>query len=755
MASDNSLIKGFVNFKGLDLRSSDLERPSEFATEISNVDYRKTGAMHKRKGYQGKALSSGGYGLATYSDLDTSTGITTEKIVSVGSSLSELKTNSLDITYTGSTSAYVDFYLDTETQEFYLDLYDNNIRVLNFAVGVAISEAVPTTVADVITAINGVTDFSASSTGDTSSPAALIDITDELVLGATPSKIGFSYWDLANTPNNSPAAFSGAQAQVTTEDFENASFVNLRNVLYIATGYDALYKYDGTRLYKAGLPQASIDSVTLGGAGAITATNIQYKIVYEYTDAKGNIITGIESDLSAKISPSAQSVNITVDNILDTSGYDTDSTDLKIYIYRNRVEDSTTFYEVGVLTNDGTSATQVFNDNIAINAEGIEFIDPIKPHGLPPENLKYLTVHQGLLIASGQDTDPNNVYYSDLDSPEYFPPADNAFLVETALGDRVTGLASLGNSLFVFKNRSIHQITGTVSEDIFRVDLFGSAQVGCMAHNTIREVNGYLMFLSEKGVYAMNQNEQSLQEVSDIVEPRFRGIKANYNAKKATAIHWIDNDKYIIYLPQVTKDYVTEDYVMVYDYFRQAWLQWSSINALGGLTLKNNRLYFQERALRSSTDTSLYRFQEDGNDWDYADHSEAISFKYKSNWESLEEPSLFKKFTRCKIHSLGLTQDDFEGEGFKLKLQTELDYLDVPRTDTELDFFGSEGGWGVDPWGSFSWGATRLIGRVTKLTPMKCRSLRLVLQNDNLHENVLISGYEFEVAPSYKRFIKE
>ena len=753
MAANNLLLKEFVNFQGLDLRSSDLERDPIYASELENVEYRKTGAMSKRKGYQGKTLSAGGYGLATYSNLDVTTSKITQQLVSVDSNAHLLREEELQLTYTGPDTAYVDVYM--LDGQFYFDLYDNNIRVLNQALGAGINEASPYVLASLITAINGVTDFSASATGITSEPAAFLQITRNKDI-STSTSVDYKYWETISTPTNAPSPFSGAQSNITDQEFENASFVNARNCLYISTGYDDLYKYDGVRLYKAGLPAASIDSVALGGAGAVSATNIQYKVVYEYTDAKGNFITGIESDLSAKISPSSQSVDITLDNILDTTGFDTDSTDLNIRIYRNRIEDSTTFYEVGVITNDGTTATQVFNDNTAIGSEGVEFIDPIKPHGLPPRG-KYITMHQGLLQITGSITDPDTVFYSDIDSPEYFPPADNSFLVNTFFGDKVTGIAPLGNSLFIFKTRSIHQITGTKSEDIFRVDLYGSSRIGCVAHATIQEVNGFLFFLGEKGVYALGQNDQTLEEVSEIVEPRFNDVRTTYNPKRATAIHWITNDKYAIHLPTTTNDHTTNSSVLVFDTYRKAWLEWSNFKA-DNFALKNGTLYFQERefrALSGATETTLYEVQDTGDTWDYADHTSAISFKFKSHWEALQEPSQFKKFTRCKVHSLGLTQDNFESNAFKLALSTELDYFNTTRTESLLDFAGTEGGWGLDKWGEFAWGATRLIARKTKLKPMKCRSLRLILENNTVHENVLVSGYEFEIVPSYKSFIKE
>ena len=73
-----------------------------------------------------------------------------------------------------------------------------------------------------------------------------------------------------------------------------------------------------------------------------------------------------------------------------------------------------------------------------------------------------------------------------------------------------------------------------------------------------------------------------------------------------------------------------------------------------------------------------------------------------------------------------------------------------------MDFAGlSGGGWGVAPWGTSTWGSNILQGLKTKLPSGKTRSLLLNFENNNANENVLISGYELEIATPYGTEIKE
>ena len=751
MSQPNTILKSFAQFAGIDLRSSDLVRKPNFASNLKNLDFRKTGAIDKRKGFQAKEESHGGYGTAMYSDVDSVTGQITEKLITIDENMWEKTTGSLNITYSGSETAYADIYNDGT--DFYLDLYDDNTQVLHFAMGTGVEEATPITIANVKTAIDAITDFSSTITGSTTNTSAFLDIVRNKDI-TTATEFEFSEQTQVSNPTGASSPFTLTQTKVDQDDFENASFANINNVLYVCTGYDALFKFDGVRCYKAGMPQIAEPTSVINGAGSVTGTNIQYMAVYSYTDAKGNLVEGIETVGDTKISPSSNQVDVTLTNILQASGYDTDSSLLKIRLYRNLTADSITYYFVDEITNDGTTATQVYSDNIASASLGAEYIYPIKPHGLPPIG-KYCTIVQGLLAVGGDNASVNTVYYSDIDSAEYFPAGDNSFNVDTSFGDKVTGLAPLGNSLFVFKNRSVFGVNGSIAEDKFRVDLFSKSRVGCVSHASIQEVKGQLVFLSDKGVFTVNPQSQSTEELSDAVEPLFKGK----NVKQATAINWVEKDKYVLYVPTKTDDYEVSSTVFVFDYFRGAWLLWDNINAMGGLSIVDSELYFIERrnsVVESGTARFLYKMLDSGDTWDYADHTSAINFSFSSHWEALNDPSIFKKYLRLKIHSLDASINDFESDSFSLDVRTEKDFIDEPHTETTLSFAGdSSGQWGVGEWGRFAWGGSRVLAKRTKLRSGKAVSMRLILTNSNLHENILVSGYEIEVVTPYLPFIKE
>ena len=165
MAIPHNLKTWYTNFKGLDKRNSALSLSSEYATEIQNALYRKSGAINKRFGYHAAAPNKGGYGLQVFNNYSVSTGETTSEILTLDENLHKIEDRSLTITYSGtSKSPFYAITLDTETSTFRIYLYRDSEQVFTFNLGNGITDAV--SVATVAGAINasGIP-FSASYTG--------------------------------------------------------------------------------------------------------------------------------------------------------------------------------------------------------------------------------------------------------------------------------------------------------------------------------------------------------------------------------------------------------------------------------------------------------------------------------------------------------------------------------------------------------------------------------------------------------------
>ncbi len=838
MGVNYNLNKAFTNFKGVDLRSSDLLRPQGSASDMLNATYRKTGSISKRLGFHTTTEQAGAAGLNVYANVDSTTGQITEEIICIDSTLRRYTEQTLTVTYSGGASAYTDIYLIEDTVNgngFFFDLYADNVRVLNFDLGVGVNEASPVTISNLVTAINAVSDFSASASVSTSTPAAFLDLVKDFTITGAGSELSYYSWEVINSPITAP--FAATQTKKNNSDFENATFANVNNIVYISTGYDELHKYDGQTLYRAGMPKPDQPTYATSGAGSITNSGLRYITTFIQKDAKGNFTEGIESTQSASSSVTSNAVNVTVDNIVAADGFNTNcaistssqsgvniievddgssneptlavgdtayffdgvsgeyverevtaidyssapftititgsavniannaviSNNLRIAIYRNQSAGAT-FSLVAEIPNNSFASTQLYADDTSDANLGADYVTPIKPHGLPPKG-KYVSVFRNQLIISGDVESVNTTYYSDIDGPEFFPAGDNSFEVDTVEGDKITGISPINNTFFVFKTKSIHALTGDIVNDKFRVDLISRGEVGCEAHHTIQEVDGKLFFLSSKGVYSVRSAAESPVEESSNIEPVFTAPNVTFVFKKAVALNWLSQNKYILFMPvegegsSGNKLATPDSRVYVFDYFRQAWLIWNNINMIGGITVAFDKLFFTERrlgALTGTTERYTHIMQDTGEAQDYADHESAIIFNYSTHWEALGEPSVFKKFLRIKVHSLDVSLRILEADDFSLDIETEQDYIPNTVSSFSLDFSGGRsGGWGVAPWGDFPWGMARIPKLKNKLRSGKAQAIRVIFKNEKALENVLISGYELEVAVPYQPMIKE
>ena len=287
-----------------------------------------------------------------------------------------------------------------------------------------------------------------------------------------------------------------------------------------------------------------------------------------------------------------------------------------------------------------------------------------------------------------------------------------------------------------------------------------------MAHNSIQKIGGSLFFLSDKGIYSVNL--QGVSAIGSRIETEFTKFDVDFNFQKATSVNWVNKDKYVLFMPSESQDGSSNYYAnsdsrcYVYDYVRDAWLKWSTVNAQGGFALKSDgTMYPHARRLDSNStavEAPVARFSNYGNSQDYCDHQSAISFEYETSWEALGDPQILKKYLRLKIFALPTDVLDGDASLFTLTVQQEINYNSpAPIAEFDMDFSGGSLGYGGNTgWGGASpWGDSPLGELKGKLASSKSRSLKLKFTNSTLEEDVLISGYQIEVAPSYRPGFKE
>jgi len=563
-----------------------------------------------------------------------------------------------------------------------------------------------------------------------------------------------------------------------------------------------------------------------------------------------------------------------------TSKYQTEKR-MRVKIYRSKKYDPTSpagevvgqYYLIADLPYDYDSSENPINSSVKFSDNTpdenptdlanelntlIALNEPVKRQDPPPKG-KYITGFKNCLVSAGNPKNTNNVTYSlpkntstgEIGS-EYFPADDNAIIVDSLFGDKVTAIAPLRDLLYIFHKNSIHVLGGNINLlELPVVDLLTKeGGVGCNSHHSLEEFRNQLIFLSEEGVYTIDASN-AVNELSSLIAPLFKDNLLK--SKRAVCFNWVKENLMIMNIPKESKhisvdtidtftfqdsaadtnrpnetflifdnDYLTsgsgsgatfvivtdangdiisvtidnpgegfavndtitigdnqlggdpgngititvtaikdvkstlytsgeeDSLILIYDYFKNAWLKWTNVDITGGITLYNEEAVFLSRTRNGSR---LNTMASSNTTYDYADHTTAIEFRYETNWESLREPTIPKKFLRLKLYSFD-TDNSFESAGFKVNTKIQLNYVPFDLGEVVFDF-GQALGWGEEAWGEFRWGSTSLSFLKSKLAPKKSKSLKLAFENKTLNENVLITNYELEIAAPYGMEIKD
>lgn len=311
-------VKKFRDFLGVDLKSTDIKRGPQFASGGQNADFTVNNSLNKRRGYQYRANTGFNAGLVEYAKVNT-LGVPDPELISIGTTLRKLTTSSLSVSYTGAVEGRVEFILQSTSSTFVMRLVEDNIDKLSVDCGDGVTSIV--TIAQLIAALGAVSNFSAITTGDDTQPAAFLEIKrEQIVVLGTPLEMAFEYFTDINSGN---VAMDGNTSALGNDTYENASFVNLNNVLYLSNSTDGLFKYDGQTFYRAGMPRGDL-SVAIGAGGALTGTYL-YGSTYLQIDGQGQVIEGNLSETTSAIVPAAQNVDVTLVNILAASGFNTNA----------------------------------------------------------------------------------------------------------------------------------------------------------------------------------------------------------------------------------------------------------------------------------------------------------------------------------------------------------------------------------------------------------------------------------------------
>lgn len=426
------------------------------------------------------------------------------------------------------------------------------------------------------------------------------------------------------------------------------------------------------------------------------------------------------------------------------------SNNLRIAIYRSTAGGDN-FYLVAEIPNNSFSATQTYDDAKLTADLGEQYFSPVKERDLLDGVFpRYLCMHQDLLIASGDPGTPNTWYFSSPEGVEYFPAETNYEDVRNTSGGGIRGIGSDQEHMILGTDNSLFVVTGDLGTGVYRQEKLAERNVGMACHNSIVDIGGRIIFLSQTGFWSI-EGGYNLTEIGAPINSVFRtnGISASQlpQFKRAFAVHFEETEEYICFVPcesgTGTAKYVNNSSVAhVFDTFHESWAEWTGLNMGGGLAICDNNLIWQSKRDDGGVTGNLWERHRLAAADDYADHDQPIDFILGSQWIDSEEPTVFKVYLWFKAYNL---LREVLSATFILSVSVERNLQrGLPWFSFQLDFGSGQSGqgWGYFPWGGGVWGTPQPESQKMKLRSGKAQSLRFVMRNNVLHEKVAISAWE-------------
>ena len=208
--------------------------------------------------------------------------------------------------------------------------------------------------------------------------------------------------------------------------------------------------------------------------------------------------------------------------------------------------------------------------------------------GTPP-NFAFSVVHKGRVWASGVAANPSRVYYSALNNAEDWVGAGSGEInIDSDDGDRVTGLISHKDSLFIFKGPnkgSIHRIFGSAptGSDPFRRVPF-SEEIGCVWQNSLFRFRDDVGFLwSDGNVYSLTAVDQFGDfESASLTRPIRSWLDDHLNFSRLQYAWAATLDTHGAVLFTVATDTQTNNNIMLMMDYRFQPVRWSRWDAFSG-----------------------------------------------------------------------------------------------------------------------------------------------------------------------------
>lgn len=300
----------------------------------------------------------------------------------------------------------------------------------------------------------------------------------------------------------------------------------------VMAGYDQNLVADGPNIYGLGIaPPATALTATEGAAGDVTGS---YQHLVTFMRSGNYPVESNPSPASAEITVSGKRIELSNIPISD---------DPKVNarrLYRNYNDGAIFYWLDDILDNTTTTYSDNYTD------QDLEGSDEVSYDRGVPANGKYLEVWDNKLWIAGNDEYKNFVFFTNSGTSEEMA-SNNFIAIKSREDDVITMIKAFGDSLFVFKNRSLHRI------DLSGESLYTVTQVpqniGTDAGFSVAVCDKLLIWKSaEHAIEIFNGTSCFRPPVSDLIKRTMKTINAA-SIERTSGAHNQSENEYWLAIP--------------------------------------------------------------------------------------------------------------------------------------------------------------------------------------------------------------
>ena len=165
---------------------------------------------------------------------------------------------------------------------------------------------------------------------------------------------------------------------------------------------------------------------------------------------------------------------------------------------------------------------------------------------------KFCTIHDQHLVVAGDPTTPNTIYYSATGDIDHFTGTGSG---SVTLEDKVVGLKSFRNELFIFCQNSIFKLQN-INNSATTAVVPVTKNVGCLDGQTIQEIAGDLIFLAPDGFRTVAGTSRigdvELGTISQAIQPIINDIANNADSLQFSSVVLRNKSQYRMFYSRVT-----------------------------------------------------------------------------------------------------------------------------------------------------------------------------------------------------------